>query len=127
MAIHLTVSHEQRLVIATASGEAQPEDMSNYLAEVEAMGAMPYRKIFDMRYASIDFGLAEIKAAGSKIRAYAQSSTIGPLAIVATSELAQEVAGTFAQYATAGRPFQIFLEVAEAKAWLDEVCPVVSS
>ena len=48
MPLHWTVSHPQRLVIAIAKGEVQPQEVEKYLADMFAQGGGPYRKMFDV-------------------------------------------------------------------------------
>jgi hypothetical protein len=47
MSLQWTVSHPTRLVIAVAKDDLNLKDIEDYLDGVVAVGALPYRKIFD--------------------------------------------------------------------------------
>jgi hypothetical protein len=58
-----SISHEDRLVLASAEGEASMADLEEYISAVVAAGAMPYRKLFDTTYiAPGALRLAELRA-----------------------------------------------------------------
>ena len=63
-------------------------------------------------------------ALGARIRAYAGTANIGPLAIVATSNESYGRARLFAALADARRPLKIFRELHAARHWLDAQAPV---
>ena len=52
MPIYWTVSHEERLVRATAVGEITTDDLHSYMSAIIAERAMSYDKIFDIREAA---------------------------------------------------------------------------
>jgi hypothetical protein len=99
MPLQWTVSHPTRLVIAVAKDELRLKDIEEYLDDVLAAGALPYRKIF---------------------RAYIPLGPIGPLAIVAATERSHGQARMFTALAEADRPIRIFRELHMARRWLDE-------
>ena len=53
MPLQWTVSRPTRLVIAVAKDELRLKDIENYLDEILAAGALPYRKIFDTTGATL--------------------------------------------------------------------------
>lgn len=119
MPVKWSISHEDRIVLASAEGEATVTDLDQYLSAVVAAGGLPYRKLFDLTYvASGGLRVAELRAFSRNILALAKEGPIGPLAIVVGSELEQELAEIFGQV-DAGRPLAIFRDVATAREWLD--------
>ena len=63
MPLKWSISHEDRLVLASAEGEASMADLEEYMSAVVAAGAMPYRKLFDTTYVAPGvLRLAELRA-----------------------------------------------------------------
>jgi hypothetical protein len=62
-------------------------------------------------------------ALGARIRAYATTGAVGPLAIVASTPRSYERAHLFATLADAERPIRIFQELHLARQWLDAQAP----
>ena len=123
MSVTWTISHPARLVIAVAKGKIGLKEIHEYLDGVVIADALPYRKIFDLSGGSFELTNEEMMTLGARIRAYALTSKMGPLAIVATTPQAFEAARHFTALAVADRPVQIFRELHEARKWLDEAVP----
>lgn len=123
MAIHLSISHDERLVVATVE-EVRPEDFERYLADLNAAGAMAYRKIIDLTASQIAMQAADVRAMTERVNAYAQTGALGAIAVVVGNELAEYVSATYEQRIKADRPFRLFRKLAEARQWLDEVEPL---
>jgi hypothetical protein len=119
MPVTWTISHPARLVIAVVKDEANLADMQQYLDAVVVADALSYRKIFDLSNGALDLTDQDMMALGARIRAYASTSTMGPLAIVAASPQAYERARFYSTLADADRPLQIFRELHLARKWLD--------
>lgn len=120
MPIQWTVSHPERLVIATVSGEAHREDFDRYLAEVNDAGAMPYRKILNLTFAPLAVRAADIRALGRSVYDYAlMAGRLGPFAIVVDADSTHDASAMFGETARVDRPFAIFRTLAQARAWLD--------
>ena len=84
------ISHDDRLVLASAEGDISPGSFEEYMSALVAAGAMPYRKLFDVTYATPGaIRLAQLKEFASKVVAFAKQGAVGPLAIVVGSELEQ--------------------------------------
>jgi hypothetical protein len=114
-----SISHEDRMVLASAEGEASLADLEQYISGVIAAGAMPYRKLFDTNYlAPGALRLTEIRAFSRKVLELAKAGPIGPIAIVVGSELEQEMAEAFGEV-DAGRPLAIFSDESKARQWLE--------
>ena len=122
MPVNWTISHPDKLVVAVAEGEVEHADVDKYLLALIAEGAMPYRKLFDVTFAPLSMGLAELRALGKRVTEHARGGgSVGPLALVVGSELALDMARIFEAQARADRPLRIFDDVVKARAWLDSL------
>jgi hypothetical protein len=119
MPIHWTISQPTRLVVAVCKDTVTRRDIEDYLDAVVVADALGYRKIFDSTQARAELPDDDMMALGARIRAYATTGTMGPLAIVATTPDAYERAHLFAALADAQRPIKIFTELHKARQWLD--------
>jgi hypothetical protein len=126
MPIHWTISKPTKLVVAVCKGPLTRKDIEAYLDGVVVADALPYRKIFDATQAEpAPGGLSDddMMALGARIRAYATTGDMGPLAIVASTPESFERAHLYAALAEARRPIRIFKELHEARQWLDAEAP----
>ena len=124
MAIEWTVSHDDKLVTAVANHATRRRDYPAFLTEMSANGLVPYRKIFDLRYARLEFTAADLRAWGQRVVDWGNADRPGPTALLVDSDLARELADMFTTHARANRPVAIFTSTDAARAWLDEVAPV---
>jgi hypothetical protein len=120
MPVHWTISHPTRLVVAVCKGVVYRADMEAYLDGVVVGNAMPYRKIFEIKKARPKLDENDMMALGARIRAYAKVGPMGPLAVVADTDEAYEMAMMFATLGEADRPLKIFRELHAARRWLDK-------
>jgi hypothetical protein len=123
MPIHWTISKPTRLVVAVCKGAIGRKDIEAYLDAVVVADVLPYRKIFDMTQAEGTLSDADMMELGARIRAYATTGPMGPLAIVASTAESHERAHLFATLADAQRPLKIFRELHAARQWLDAQAP----
>ncbi len=119
MPLHWTLSHPQRLVIAIAKGEVQPQEVDKYLADIFAQGGAPYRKMFDVSQTQTAFDDGVLKGFAETVRRHATAGPVGPIAIVAASDESFRQAAVFAEAATVDRPIKIFREQHDARRWLN--------
>lgn len=119
MPVQWTISHADRLVVAVAKEQVTVADIERYFAGVTAGGAMGYRKIFEITHTPEALSDENLRTLGARVVLYAQHGQVGPLAIVAASDISFEQARTFAAAATARRPLAIFRELHLARQWLD--------
>ncbi len=119
MSVTWSISHPSRIVLAVARDGVSLQDMQDYLDAVVVEGALAYRKIFDVTHGAFDLSDQEMMALGARIRAYAATSKLGPLAIVAASASSYERARMYMTLASADRPMQLFSELHLARKWLD--------
>lgn len=123
MPIQWTISHPAKLVIAVCKDVVARQDIEGYLDAVVVADTLAYRKIFDMTKATPQVPDADMMALGARVRAYATTGAIGPLAIVASTPESYERAHLFAALADAKRPLKIFRELHLARKWLDAQAP----
>jgi hypothetical protein len=119
MPIHWSISHPSKLVVAVCKGALTRKDVEDYLDAVVIADSLPYRKIFDMTQAEPAIPDDDMMALGARIRAYATMGRMGPLALVASTDVSYERAQLFAALADAERPIRIFRELHQARQWLD--------
>jgi hypothetical protein len=122
MPIELTISHDERLVIALV-GEVGPADFGRYFAELEAAGALAYRKIIDLTSSPLAVSGGDIRALGDRVNAYAQGGALGAMAVVINTELASVMTEVYEKRVRADRPLRVCRDLAEARQWLDQVDP----
>ena len=123
MPIHWTISQPTKLVVAVCKGAVTREDIEGYLDAVVVADALGYRKIFDFTQAQAELSDGDMMVLGARIRAYASTGAMGPLAIVAVTPESYERAHMFATLADAQRPIKIFTELHKARQWLDAQAP----
>ena len=120
MPIHWTISKPTKLVIAVCKDAVTRQDIEGYLDAVVVADALGFRKIFDLTQARTELPDDDMMTLGARIRAYAATGAMGPLAIVAATPDAYERAHLFAALAEAQRPIKIFTELHKARQWLDK-------
>lgn len=123
MPIQWTISKPTKLVVAMAKGALSRKDIEGYLDGVVVADVLPYRKIFDATQAELSLSDADMMELGARIRAYATTGDMGPLAIVASTPESFERAHLYAALSEARRPVKIFQELHEARQWLDAEAP----
>jgi hypothetical protein len=121
MSLHWSISHPKRLVIAVAKGTLQAGEVVDFLARLDADGARPYAKMFDITPLASRFDDDSVRALAVVVRDREQSSEVGPLAVVASSDDTYRQATLFAEAAHLARPIKVFRELHEARRWLDSV------
>jgi hypothetical protein len=122
MAITYTISREERLVTAFATGIIRADDLHGLINSLLAdPGLLPgLRGLYDARYAEPDITVMEIAEVASETKRLLDRG-FGRLAIVAQSQTAYRVAKTFSILARAvGIDVDVFKELDAAEAWLDE-------
>src|SRR5437899_10090348 len=119
MPLHWTLSHPQRLVIAIAKGEVEPQEVDKYLADIFPQGRAPYRNMFDVSQTQTAFDDSVLKGFAETVRRHAAAGPVGPIAIVAANNETFRQAAVFAEAATVDRPIKIFREQHDARRWLN--------
>ena len=123
MPIHWTISKPTKLIVAVCKDTVSRQDIEGYLDAVVVADGLPHRKIFDMTHAEVKLTNDDMMALAARIRAYATTGQMGPLAIVASTPQSYERAHLFTTLADAERPVRIFRELHAARQWLDTEAP----
>ena len=123
MALKWSISHGDRLVVFEVTGKPSANEMQSALAAVVAEGALPYRKLFDARFAAHDPDGSSLRWLSSIAASAAKNIALGPVAVVSGLDIAADIAGHLNRKADTDRPLRIFRDVASARHWLDDVAP----
>lgn len=122
MSITFAISPPDRLVRAYASGIIRAEDLHPFLDELLADPAVGpgFRGLYDARFAEPEITILQLAEVATKVTRLV-SRGIERIAIVGQSPNTIRVSRTFAVLARAlGIDVEVFTELAEAEAWLDE-------
>jgi hypothetical protein len=123
-AINWTVSHPERLVVATAKDELTVTDFFFCVDGMKRAGVSPYRKIYDMTLVGLGRARLDLRSLGKVMAEIADNQPFGPVAIVVGSDGVAGSAQHFEERSGAKRrPVQIFRDCYSARAWLDEILP----
>ena len=122
MPMRWTISHDERLVLATAEGPLGLLEIEAYFDALIVAGAQPYAKLFDGRSMEVRLTDDDVMAVGARMSAYVkdQKWTGGPAAFVVTTRTNREFIKRFINLTASPRQAKIFQTVDEARAWLDE-------
>jgi hypothetical protein len=121
MAITYTISREERLIRAFATGIIRADDLQGLIRSLLADPAFVpgLRGLYDARYAEPDMTVMQIAEVASEAKQLLDRG-FGRLAIVAQSQTTYRVAKTFSILARAvGIDVDVFRELALAEAWLE--------
>lgn len=122
MPVTYTISREENLIRATATGVIRAPDLRGL---VEALLLDPnvvpgIRGLYDSRYGVPDLAVIELAEIARKVRQLIERG-LGRVAIVAIAQLTYTVAKTFAVLAKPlGVEVEIFQSLPQAMAWLRE-------
>lgn len=123
MALTYTISRDDLLIKAFASGIIRADDLHGLMIESLLVdpGLLPgLRGIFDARYAEPDITVMQIAEVAGEVRQL-QNRGLERFAIVAQSQATYRVAKTFSIIARAiGIDVDVFKEIAAARVWVDE-------
>ena len=122
MAITYTISSEERLITARATGIIRAIDLHPFLDTLLAdPGLVPgLRAIYDARLAEPDITILQLAEVAAKVRQLINRG-LGRIAIVAQSQATYRVSKTFTVLARAlGIDVDVFWELEEAEAYLEE-------
>jgi hypothetical protein len=119
MPITFSIDHDKRYVEARAEGETKLADIEEFLDAIVLQGALPYRKLFDGRFAFGVYNDDDVMMLGARMSAYAANlDPRGAVAFVAATQEASDLAFRFLNLSKSNRPAQVFLDVDEARKWL---------
>lgn len=122
MPINWTISHDERLVLATAEGLVTLPEIEEYFDSVIVAGAQPYAKLFDGTNMELHLTDNDVMAVGARVSAYVndQKWTGGPAAFVVTTRVNGEFVRRYINLSASPRQVQMFETVEKARAWLGE-------
>jgi len=122
MPMRWTISHDERLVLATAEGPLGLLEIEAYFDALIVAGAQPYAKLFDGRSMEVRLTDDDVMAVGARMSAYVKDQKWegGPAAFVVTTRTNREFIKRFINLTASPRQAKIFQTVDEARAWLDE-------
>src|ERR1700681_4065100 len=121
MAITYTISRENRLIKAFATGIVRADDLHGLIRSLLADPALVpgLRGLYDARYAEPDITVMQIAEVASEAKQLLDRG-FGRLAIVAESQTTYLVAKTFSILARAvGIDVDVFKDLTVAEAWLE--------
>jgi hypothetical protein len=122
MAITYTISPQERLITARATGIIRAIDLHPFLDTLLAdPGLVPgLRALYDARLAEPDITILQLAEVAAKVRQLINRG-LGRIAIVAQSQATYRVSKTFTVLARAlGIDVDVFWELEEAEAYLEE-------
>ncbi len=122
MALTYTISRDDLLIKAVASGIIRADDLHGLIESLLVdPGLLPgLRGIFDARYAEPDITVMQVADVAGEVRQL-QNRGLERFAIVAQSQATYRVAKTFSIIARViGIDVDVFKEIAAAQAWVDE-------
>lgn len=126
MPVPWTISQTERLVVAVAGDKVTVSDIERHFVGVTADGAMRYRKIFEIAHIPQPLSDEDLRALGPRMALHARHGQVGPLPIVAASDIGCEQAKTFATADSARRPLALFRKLHLARHGLEaQVLPDV--
>ena len=117
MPVRYTIDHAKRFVHAVAEDNVTLDDIETFLDAVVVAEALPYRKLFDGRTAYGNYTNDDLMRLAARISAYAAVEKRGATAIVPSRDY-YELAARFINLNKDG-PARAFLDVDEARRWLD--------
>lgn len=125
MTITHSVDHGRRELVATASGPVGYEEVRTHLLVERREGGLSYPELIDARSANPTWSTAEAREIVTLLKAFGRESTLGPTAVVVSSELAYgmlRMLEIMLEDVCIVRPF---LDYATAEQWLRDL-PQVS-
>lgn len=123
MPITYTISREERLIKAYATGVIRAEDLHPF---IDALLADPdlapgLRGLYDASEAAPDITILQLAEIASRVLQLTKLG-MGRIAIVALARASYRVAKTFSVLARAlGIEVEVFTDVRAAEAWLDDI------
>jgi hypothetical protein len=105
-------------VVASGQGQISVTEVQQALMALIKENAIPYAKLIDMTYAPLAMRAANLRVFAERMNEFNKGKTVGPLAVVASSELAREMITLFDSMVETERPMKIFTNQKDARAWL---------
>jgi CheY-like chemotaxis protein len=117
--LRVVVDHGGRpLVRIEASGRVVASEVFDQFHRLELEHALAYPKLVDARRMQVGFGVEELMQFAAGIRGLGAVEILGPLAVVATSDEATDLARQYINLSKKERPARLFNSVSKAQKWL---------
>jgi hypothetical protein len=120
MPLHWTIDAKHRTFDIVADGDVTIVEAMAFLDDIERRAALPYQKLVDGTHGRADMLPEDIMTIAVRVREHHRISAVGPLAVVASAEQAQQFARVLGAAAVAKRPMKVFDQVSQARRWLKE-------
>jgi hypothetical protein len=111
-----TIDPARQLVEAVLDGEIGEDDVGRFFDELEAAGAIPWRKFFDARLAKPRTDGKIMAIATQRVANYTDP---GPFAVLVAGPYVDGMSKLFALALGANGRARVFKTEEEARAWLD--------
>jgi hypothetical protein len=118
MPILLSVDHKRKEVDAVAIGPVTYADVENHLMMERHFKGLAYREFIDARGTGSLLTPAEIRQIVGVIRRLGQESTLGPTAILVSSDIAFGIVRMLEMLVEDVAKIKPFRDEKEARAWL---------
>jgi hypothetical protein len=113
------IDAENQLMTGVGEGDITRAEVDAFLDAMDNGGAMPFRKIFEARFATTTMAPENILALGARMRGYhATGANMGPLALVLPPDKVELVQRVIGMLAIADRPMKVFTSTLAARRWL---------
>jgi len=120
MPLRWEISHADKLVVISGTGDVFLKDVEAYLDDIVTVDAMPYAKIFDATDLIPKYNDHDVLMLGARMSAYSGTLKGGPLAFVSTNQATREAIERYINLAAnAERPTTMFATRKQALAWID--------
>lgn len=119
MPLRWTIDSKDRSVDIVADGDVTISEAMAFLDDIECKAVLSFRKLVDGTHGRAAMLPEDITAIAVRVREHHRMSDVGPLAVVASPEQAQQFARVLGAAAVAKRPMKVFDRVSQARRWLE--------
>ncbi len=116
MPVRWTIDPARKLVEVVLDGEVAEEQAVRFIDEVEAAGAIPFKKLFDARNAEARADGRIMDLVRKRVAGYANP---GPFAVIVREPFIDGMSKLFALALGANGRARVFKTEEEARAWLE--------
>jgi CheY-like chemotaxis protein len=116
--LRLVVDHGKPWVSIEATGRIEASEVFDNFHRLELEGVLAYPKLFDARRMQVGFRPEDVMAFAASISGLGAVEFLGPLAVVAISDQATDVARRYINLSQGQRPVKLFSSLTKAQKWL---------
>lgn len=106
--------------MSVADGVITFDDISSYLDQLEAMGVLPYQKIFVTHSGALELSQTDLSRLAERLAVLNEAGPLGPFAIVAAPARSMEFMRFFTALAGVKRKLRVFRTIHDARRWLKQ-------